>query len=356
MNYRNKPLGPYFRIALEKILSENNHKAYDRNGEPVRDCSKRTRQARKEVIFAAFSDIRSLGYGIVSPQSIKKKHVEALTTLWGEKGIAPRTRHTWLSMLRVFCGWIGKKGLVEDIENYYEPSEIRRSGIATTNLSWEAKHIDVAEVIAKAKLLDERFALYLSLQDCFGLRAKESIELRPIKDVNDTCQALMVVHGTKGGRPRILPIETEKQREVLLWASNVAQSSGGRIRWPGLTWEQAQRKYYYFTGRAGITRKEMGVTSHGLRHKFAQSEYRKVTDLPTPIEGGAIGKIDRQTHLKASLIVTQKMGHGRINVMSSYCGSYGHRLRNARTPADLKPENTSGTMTRDVQPSPSAPG
>ena len=334
--YKTKPLSPFFKMLLEKVLLEHNHKAHNKEGVVVRDCSRKTRDSRKQTLYMAFTDIKSLGYDISKPQSIRKKHVEALLAYWGAKGLAPRTLHTWVSMLRVFCGWIGKKDVVENIEHYFEPDQIKRSNVATTNLSWVANDIDVADVIAKARLLDERFALYLSLQRCFGLRAKEAIELRPITNPNDKQTHLLVDHGTKGGRVRTLPIETQEQRDVLEWAKKVAITSGGRIRWQRKTWVQARRKFYTFTEQVGITRAGLGVTSHGLRHQFAQSEYRRITGLPTPIEGGAIGLIDRQTHHAAFLIVSDLLGHIRFYVTGSYCGGYGHCLRNARTPEELK--------------------
>ena len=97
---------------------------------------------------------------------------------------------------------------------------------------------------------------------------------------------------------------------------------------PPSTWKQAQQRFYgLIRNRLGISKKALGVTPHGLRHGYVQDEYRELTGLPTPVEGGALGKIDRETHRSASMTVSRWVGHGRIDVTTSYYGSYGHALR-----------------------------
>jgi integrase len=93
--------------------------------------------------------------------------------------------------------------------------------------------------------------------------------------------------------------------------------------------------------RLGVCDKNMGVTAHGLRHGFAQRKYRQETGLLTPVEGGALNRIDRNTHKNAALTVSSALGHGRPHVTCAYYGSYGHALRNA--PAF--PLNHYGTQT-----------
>jgi len=331
---------PAFKAALNRIIDVHNSKAY-KDGRPIRDCSQATRDERRARIHAFFADLRELGYRLCSPNSIRQKHVKALTELWQQKGLAPRTIHTQMSMLRVFCTWIGKPNLVGDINDYFDPDRIHRHLVATENKAWEAHGIDPLVVIAKAKELDERMGLYLALEHHVGTRGKEAMELRPLQDYDPATGMLVIARGTKGGKARTAHLKKPQQQEVIEWARRVALASGGRIRWPGTTWKQAQKRFYTFARKLGVTKKCLGVTAHGLRHGFLQREYTEQTGLPPPIAGGALGKIDAQTHRMAMERVSMIAGHGRPDVVCLYAGSYGHALRGTKTPADLLgPEHT----------------
>jgi integrase len=285
--------------------------------------------------------LHQLNFRLPSPKSLKEKHIVALARHWAEDGLAARTLHTRFSMLRVFAGWIGKAGLVRDIERYFpDPEVIKRSTVATENRSWTAKDIEPLEVIERAKPIDEGVALNLMLQYAFRLRVKESIEMRPGWALHADGKWLEVFDGTKGGRPRLVAVDTEERREAIRWAQEFAARQGtSRIRARNRTWKQAQRRFYKVMEKLGITKKDLGVTAHGLRHGGAQDEYRGITGLPSPIEGGALGQIDRKTHQKACIHVSRMLGHGRSAVTTAYYGSYGHKLRTTKapeTPSDTK--------------------
>ncbi|TRZ56108.1 MAG: hypothetical protein D4S02_16365 [Rhodocyclaceae bacterium] len=352
---------PAFKAALDRIIDAPNRKAHDKRGSQVRDCSQATRDDRRAKIHMFFADLRDMGYRLTDPRSLRQKHVKALTEFWNQKGLAPRTIHTWLSMLRVFCTWIGKPNLVGDTEDYFEPGRVHRHLVATENKCWDAHGIDPLLIILKATALDERFGLYLSLDHHVGTRGKEAMELRPLQDYDPATRTLTISRGTKGGKARAVPLETPEQFETIEWARRVALAAGGRIRWPGTTWKQAQQRFFHFARKLGITKKDLGVTAHGLRHGFLQRVYTKDTGLPPPIAGGALGKIDAQTHWRAMEHVSSVAGHGRRDAACFYAGGYGHSLRGAKTPADLLgPEHTSvaflnGAVVNTVPTAPSSP-
>ena len=182
----------------------------------------------------------------------------------------------------------------------------------------------------------------LALQYYFGLRVKESIELRPMDMVVGNAQggqSLEIHEGTKGGRPRLVPVETAAQADVIAWARSVAvRGSTKRLRWTDCTWKQAQNRFYNLARkRLGLTKKILGVTCHGLRHSYVQAAYRRQTGFPSPIEGGALGKIDRETHDRGCITVAHAVGHGRRDVTPSYYGSYGHALRNTSVEMSYSP-------------------
>lgn len=322
-------LPPQFLNALDRIIGPHNKKAHDRKGDIKRDCSPATRGDRDSILRRAFADLYKLGFKLQSPYGLKERHLRALAQHWEAKRLSPSTLHKRFSILRVFAAWIGKRGLVRDNQEYFkDPTVLKRTSIATTNLAWDANGVDVDKIIQQAKAIDERLGLLLALQHNFGLRVKESIHLKPLhKALSD--DVLEVYQGTKGGRPRLVPIETQQQQDVVAWAERVAaESKSGTLYWPRRTWMQSQSRFYRLLKKIGVTKAQLGVTAHGLRHGDAQRTYTKVTGLPSPIQGGALGAIDWGTHRRAAIRVSVRLGHNRVYVGSNYYGSYGHQLRN----------------------------
>lgn len=297
------------------------------NGKGV--TSVKTQDERRSTMLLMVAQLWMLGYRIKKLESLSARHVESLMTYWHEDGLSASMLHTRLSMLRVQCEWMGKLNVVKDITDYLPADKVRRKTAATESKAWDAKQIDPVAIIELAKQIDERLAVMLALQHQFGLRVKESIELSPAKALVDAGEAIEIHEGTKGGRTRRIQIETKEQWETICWARTVAaKGNTKRLRWPDLTWKQAQNRFYNLCRkRLGITGSELGVTAHGLRHGFAQRDYRRQTGLPTPIEGGALGRIDREKHQMASMTTSRALGHGRVDVTTGYYGTYGHQLR-----------------------------
>jgi len=332
-----KNLPKKFRNEVIRLIHSNNRLAHRKNGKPAaRLCALDTTKDREGVILLAFASLWEMGYKLTKPTNLAEKHINALAECWKDEGLADRTKYKRMSILRVFCKWIGKPGLVKNTIHYYGP-ELIRNVCATKNLTWEAHGIDVDGAIQKATALDERFGLMLSLQRYFGLRIKESIHLAPHRAMPPGSIYLMVSDGTKGGRPRFVPIETERQRQIMEWAKRITTPSPkSTLRWPRLTWTQSERKFNALMDRLGYTKKGSGVTAHGLRHAYAQDSYHGLTGLPTPIEGGALGRIDRETHREANEEVSRRLGHNRADVTGFYYGSYGHKLRESVTDRMLR--------------------
>lgn len=320
-----KLLPPKFRNQLERIFAT--HNGY-RTGREKARCSVATRHDRGNIIKLAFAQLWQMGYQLDTPRGLGGRHIQALMKRWDEEGIAIITLHNRLSSLRTFASWIGKQGMVLDIGEYLPNRDLRRTTVAKHNRAWLPNGIDPQVIIAGARELNERLALMLSLQDAFGLRAKEAIEMRPAFCLVESGKAIEIYQGTKGGRLRRIDIDTDYKRQVFEWARQVAATNRtGRIRWPELTWRQAQRRFYYLLSKLGVTRCDLGVTSHGLRHGFAQEKYQDLSGLPPPIVGVDPKAVDPQVHREAGIQVSRDLGHGRLQVTTSYYGSHGHALR-----------------------------
>ena len=297
------------------------------NGEGV--CSRKTRDERHQFYMLTFGQLWQMGFRVRKPEALVGKHLVALMNLWHEQGICAGTLRTRHSMLNHLFRHMGRQNVLKSLTSYLPEDAIRRTTIATESKTWEEHGVKPLEIIDLARQIDERLAVILAMQHFFGLRVKESIEIRLATAVVEGGRQLELHEGTKGGRPRRVPIETDDQQDIIAWARRVAASGNTkRLRWTDCTWKQAQNRFYHLIRyRLGITKALKGISPHGLRHGYANRRYKQESGYPSPLEGGALGQIDRETHQDACITVSRELGHGRIDVTPSYYGSYGHALR-----------------------------
>ena len=301
-------------------------------------CSNKTARERRLHIHAAFADLWVLGYSVKNPESLCKKHINALMVYWEARGRSANYLHNKLSVLRTLAGWLNKQQIVQNLTDYFPRERTRRKTATEVNRAWEANEVDAESVIEKAKTVDMRLAVMLAMQHCFGLRVKESVEFQPSNAAIEGGKVIEIHEGTKGGRPRHIPVETDAQRKTLAWARDVvAAGNSKRLRWPDRTWRRAQNHFYYLIrSKLGISKALCKVTAHGLRHGYSHRSYERRTGFPVPIvlvAGETGGKpvppvgLSVEAHRDASLSVSRALGHGRIDVTTSYYGTYGHSLR-----------------------------
>lgn len=319
-------LPAHLEHAIERLIDVRGRKTADGR----RIAGERTQMARPYVIKFCFAELYQLGFKLPAPDSLREVHVKALVDHWIATGKSASTIQNKLTHLRQFAKWIGKPGLVRHTEYYVDEANlhrVRRQTVATESRAWDAKGIDPVAVIKRAEEIDRWTALYLRLMYAFGLRLKEAIHLRPVVDVTSTGQFLSVRDGTKGGRHRMVPIETDYQRETLVLAQAMAQPKNKRIIPAHCTLDQTYQRTRYRMRKIGLTREGLGVTAHGLRHQYAQNCYEALAGQPSPIQGGDPKQIDRDTHMHVCHDVMQRMGHYRVDVGGAYLGSPGHKLR-----------------------------
>jgi len=323
-----------FRDELDRILNQHNQKNHSVLRAIPRDSSRKTRRERRSNLRLTFAQLRQLGFRLESPTHLKPKHVQALCSFWHEKELAVKTIHGLFSNLRAFCRWVGKDGMVEDIGIYAGGREhLVRKTAANEDLSWEAQGVDVEAFIENAKHLNHRLGVILQLQRYFGLRAKESLELRPWRATALETDHLYITDGTKGGKHRMIPIRSDRQRTIILEAKEVVgKRLNAQMRWPEMTWRQAQAHFYYLMRKLGATHEQLGVSAHGLRHGFLQDEYEYYAGAPAPVKAVGILPSDRMEHKKALLAVSLQAGHYREQATGMYCGTLGHQLRPRSNP------------------------
>jgi integrase len=296
--------------SLNNVIAEHNGVKNDGT-----TASFGTQAKRAETLRNGFKELDALGYKLPVAQSFKGKHFEVLTNFWLERGLAPSTVLDKMSVFRTFCYWIGKAGMVEASEKYL-PDGFGRSEIAKFDHSWSAKNIDIPEKIAEIALRDERVSVALELQAAFGMRVKESILLRPHLD--DKGVYLQLAHGTKTGRPRVLTIDSQEKRAALEHAKNLVDNKRSCLVPNQQKYVQFRNHYNYEVKVAGLSKALLGVTSHGLRHAFANDLYEKKSGHLSPVRGGPNARTEASRTARQE--IAEELGHGRASVTSAYIG------------------------------------
>jgi integrase len=265
------------------------------------------------------------GMAVTSPYAIRQKHVRWLVRYWVEdRKLNVGTVELRLTHLRAFMSWMGKANMVGRLDDYtVRPEGYVRGYVAKEDRSWEGKGIDALAKIAEIEVTDRHVALQLKLEAGFGLRAKESWRLRPALDILPS--GMVHVHdGTKGGRPRRVPIEFDWQYDLLGQAARLAQATNpGRESLIPATYTQKQwrRRFYTVLEKHGVTKNGAGVTAHGLRHQYLQQMYQRHSGQAAAVKGG--GKVkDAAAHHEAMRKVVEAAGHSRATKANAYLSTY----------------------------------
>lgn len=308
---------------LNVILSKN---AFTRqNGKPY---SQRSTSAAGENLRNHFRDLYGAGHKLEDPRNIGERHIKVLCERWWERKLAPKTMQGYLSTLRIFCGWIGKAGLVKSLAHYLPhvpPEKLRTKTYAEKSKSWAENGVDVAKVVAQAMDIDRRFGLMLMMQVAFGLRRIEVLSIQPWKaHVADEIRLIK----TKNGKKRTVYIDTEMQRQVLeMVQSELKQNEhlGWHIRPDNgerATLQYSEAHYAYLLRKLGITRAETNCTGHSLRAQYVENAGLLSGFIPKTL-GGTRGQMPRAELEKKMRATSELLGHSRLSVTTAYFGKLG---------------------------------
>jgi len=314
-----------FQKKLAQLFSQ--HASTRVNGKVA---SNRTITARKECIKSSFKQLSELGYRLENPENLNLKHVRALAKYWiFDKKIMPKTFEGKLSNLRIFCGWIGKKGMIGSKYDFVQPDEsglIKCQSAATSSKSWAGNDVDFQEILSRVDKHDSRLGLKLRVELEFGFRREEVLKCDPHAQDFGNFMAVFENHG-KGGKARDVQTLTSAQRELIDYVKQRIPANQ-KLGWPYnrdgsvATLEQNIARYRNMMSRLGITKKTIGVTGHGLRAQFSENQALALGLIP-PSMGGSRGQLEKKT-LKSRLTkISEALGHHRTVVVSAYFCSFG---------------------------------
>lgn len=272
-----------------------------------RDGGFSTQSARAWILDQIANQLLELGYRRMNAQSLKQKHVIALTKLWEQQGISIGTRKNRLSALRWWAEKIRKPMVVAKDNSFYGIGS--RKYVADYSKAQELDH-DKLRLVA-----DENLKLSIRLQAAFGLRREEAIKFQPRYAIQDD-HIKLKSSWCKGGRARIVPITNDAQRQLLVEISEHAK--GGALIPPQLRYVQQLRRYERQTRTADLKK------LHGLRHGYAQRRFETLTGFACPAKGGPNAKQltieQRALNEKARVMISAELGHAREAITAVYLG------------------------------------
>ena len=336
-----------WKRKLQDKIDEHNH----RHGRKPKGVSNKTMHERATSLFRSFGLLRRLGYQL-DPNGLAGRHIQVLVDYWTcnvrvadlchEHGVDMLGRahstayiQQQLSFLRVYANaWIGKPGMVHPLADYVDdPTRFARSYAATKDRSWAGNEVEFDSVVEKVGAIDQRVAAQLALLLAFGLRRKEALMFMP--HVAVVCREnvpvsqhpadryaafLRIERGTKGGRLRFVAIRNDEQRSALERALPFTPHPSSHLGHPGLTLKRSLKRFDNVMRNSGVTKKELGVTAHGLRHQFAQEFHVELADVQAPVRGG--GECADPAILNAALLeIARQLGHNRTAITTAYLGS-----------------------------------
>lgn len=285
-----------------------------------RERSYKTHANRMQRLNQSVQTVRELGFGMKDVKNLKQAHVTALVKHWQDNKISTAEIKNRMTDIRWLAEKIGKPNMI--------PRTNRELGIEDRKMP--GNEINRAVTRSQddlARVSDDCTRMSLRAQELFGLRKKESIMLNVKRDYDEKNGVLRLKDrgsGTKGGRPREIPIRNEEQRQYLIEAKQFQKDRelsafiGKKYDGSDRNLKEQMSVYDKNCERAGLS------NNHGLRHHYAQTRYQELTGSECPRNGGKtfaeMTPDERLKDFEARMIVSAELGHGREYVTRTYLG------------------------------------
>jgi Integrase len=181
----------------------------------------------------------------------------------------------------------------------------------------------VAEQIAR---LDQRgharVATIASLARELGLRFREAslLDARAAYRQAQESQRINVTRGTKGGRGKEVDrwVPVSPLALAALARATTLQGDQANLIPEGMNFREWRDHAYGVWGRSAEASHLAGF--HDLRAAYACERYEALTGAPAPVVAGE-RRVERATDHAARAVISQEIGHGRIEVVAAYVGS-----------------------------------
>lgn len=314
--------GVALEVALEKnMVSQMNNNLFELGGAAVKRAAQRSggRYAwcaasiarwKKFCVFCEKVDVGSIAdidYGIVA------LYAESISSC------SISTRHNYISVINVVMRmlksqWVpvSPRRLAGEKRSFVNSNPViidRRLVHKITSQLTEANHPLLADVV--------NLAFY------FGLRRREAalLELKNALHEAEQFGWIDIVRGTKGGRGRSVQRRVPVDDHQLAILQGICERLGERrcLVPEGKTYKKFSD---YISNELLPVLKENGISRlHDLRAVYACNRYQEISGFVAPRNHSdplLLASSSADTHARE--IITGELGHGRIEIVSSYVG------------------------------------
>jgi hypothetical protein len=289
----------------------------------------------------ALDGLAAIGIHHTDVRNISRKNVVALVKYWTEQKeptICKNTLDQYVDVIRCYMQMIGRAEVVPIGPEWQD--ELRKKGIKIAgqrrqqipdkSKGWKAYGVNLSEILSRMRVDHPVCASILRMANAWGFRSSEGYKCQPaIADKGE----FVYLWRTKGGKPRPIafsedPVRAKEQRAALDEAIELASKHPkGHLAVPGKTLGQMRNHYYYVMDKFGITRKQLGVVPHGLRHDYLCTEFTEVSGLQPPVlreHPSAWYRRNKAKVQEARVHVARQGGHERSAISGCYVGSVRH--------------------------------
>ncbi len=314
-------------MATRDTLKEGAIRAYNNNN--AGSAKTQYNHLRESLRFV--DELRSCDSGVQKWSNITNKHVDLVVKSWQSRGLETSTIKENLAGVRATAAYFGNERISEKNSDFGIQNRIYITN-HDKSVPQEVYERVLGELRESPEMNDQRVAAQIELMREFGLRKEEAFKMNPERSLLHDGR-LFITDGTKGGLDRVISDLSDSQRGALAHASELAGRNGNTI--PDNLKERAWEKIFYKTlAGHGLSKKDCGASSHGLRHAYAQQRYEQLTGFKAPCKfatkddfrnvayqsaGADWKKLDQD----ARLFLKSELGHGpdRDDVVSQYLGS-----------------------------------
>jgi integrase len=333
-----------FRISMCNFAIQHAGKRVDGD-----IASFKTIGASKDALGGMATTLWGLGYQLTNPEGFSEKHARALIRHKWAYGISPGGLSVLMTQLSKLQTWIKKTGMLKTTAVYLpevDPAAFKRRKIAEHSKSVSGNGYDLGTVVSNADYIDWRFGAMVRIEAIFGLRREEALKIIPHLD--DKGRYFDIRKGVaKSGLERKIPIETPLQRQTLDYVKSLipkrehlgwmdkpkqpkgkSSSSSSQSEMRKQLLKRNEGRYNANMIKLGFTKKDAGVTGHGLRVEYSEDMALMKGFVPATL-GGTKGQLDQESLDLARLQVAESMGHSRISVTGAYYGSLKAKMLNS---------------------------
>lgn len=281
-----------------------------------RDGSRDRQRARYRVLMSVIAQLRDRGYSKRwDVGKLGKKEIYRLVNDWREKGNCHRTIANKVADIR----WLASK--VNRLDQI-PPNKDLGIGLRSSAPNYQCnkaapllqKHLDQ---------MDARMQLINELKFEFGLREKEACKFQYKYATKESDNYIRLkASWCKGGRPRVIEIVNDKQRDLL---TRIQEHQGMHNEKSMIPKTQ---KYRTYKNNVQAVSTSIGIKGHRFRHYWAQAKFTQVSGgIKPPLAGGpaylSLSQSDRSSWNKAARRVNEELGHGngRRDITAIYIGA-----------------------------------